>query len=104
MKLYNNSIGEIYLGPIRLLKNDYLCTSQGSQIMKKLRSIDLFSGIGGIRLGFDRVFEDSIETVFVSEWDIHAQKTYKSNFKDDFEIVKFFAQLFNHHFLRSFCF
>lgn len=39
------------------------------------RSIDLFAGIGGIRMGFDRAFGKEIETVFVSEWDIPAQKT-----------------------------
>jgi DNA (cytosine-5)-methyltransferase 1 len=48
--------------------------------VKKLKSIDLFAGIGGIRLGFDRAFGDKIETVFVSEWDEYAQKTYKANF------------------------
>lgn len=46
----------------------------------KYRSIDLFAGIGGIRLGFDNVFKDDIETVFVSEWDAEAVKTYKANF------------------------
>lgn len=54
--------------------------------MSKYKSIDLFAGIGGIRMGFDRAFGDSIETVFVSEWDKFAQKTYKANFHDDFEI------------------
>lgn len=54
---------------------------------QKLKSIDLFAGIGGIRLGFDRAFGDEIETVFVSEWDGAAQKTYKANFHDDFEIA-----------------
>ena len=53
----------------------------------KYRSIDLFAGIGGIRLGFDRAFNDDIETVFVSEWDEKAQETYRVNFKDDFEIA-----------------
>lgn len=52
-----------------------------------LKSIDLFAGIGGIRLGFERAFGDSIKTVFVSEWDEYAQKTYKANFHDDFEIA-----------------
>ena len=33
----------------------------------KLKSIDLFAGIGGIRLGFERAFGTDIETVFVSE-------------------------------------
>lgn len=55
--------------------------------MAKYRSIDLFAGIGGIRLGFDNAFGNDIETVFVSEWDEPAQKTYKANFQDDFEIA-----------------
>ena len=51
------------------------------------KSIDLFAGIGGIRLGFDNAFKDDIETVFISEWDEFAQKTYKANFKDNIEIA-----------------
>lgn len=53
----------------------------------KYKSIDLFAGIGGIRLGFDQAFKDEIETVFISEWDKKAQETYKANFHDDFEIA-----------------
>lgn len=52
-----------------------------------MKSIDLFAGIGGIRLGFDKAFGKDIETVFVSEWDKFAQKTYRSNFLDNFEIA-----------------
>ena len=44
------------------------------------KSIDLFAGIGGIRMGFDQAFGDNIKTVFVSEWDEFAQKTYTDNF------------------------
>ncbi len=55
--------------------------------MEKLKSIDLFAGIGGIRLGFDNAFGGNIETVFVSEWDEHAQKTYKANFTEPTEIA-----------------
>lgn len=51
------------------------------------RSIDLFAGIGGIRKGFDNAFGNDIETVFVSEWDEYAQKTYRLNYHDDFEIA-----------------
>ena len=51
------------------------------------RSIDLFAGIGGIRKGFDNAFADEIKTVFVSEWDENAQKTYKANYYDKFEIA-----------------
>ena len=53
----------------------------------KLKFIDLFAGIGGIRLGFERAFGPDIETVFVSEWDTDAQKTYRANFDDSFEIA-----------------
>lgn len=51
------------------------------------KSIDLFAGIGGIRKGFDRAFGKEINTVFVSEWDEFAQKTYRMNYKDDFDIA-----------------
>lgn len=55
--------------------------------MKQLNSIDLFAGIGGIRLGFDQAFGNALKTVFVSEWDENAQKTYRANFEDVFEIA-----------------
>ena len=61
--------------------------------MPMYKSIDLFAGIGGIRLGFDRAFGKNIETVFVSEWDENAQKTYKANFTDDFEIAGDITQI-----------
>ena len=50
-------------------------------------SIDLFAGIGGIRKGFENAFGEDISTVFVSEWDKFAQKTYTTNYQDDFEIA-----------------
>ena len=53
----------------------------------QFKSIDLFAGIGGIRMGFDRAFGKSIRTVFVSEWDEYAQKTYKANYQDRFKIA-----------------
>lgn len=51
------------------------------------KSIDLFAGIGGIRLGFDNAFKENISTVFVSEWDKYAQQTYKANFGESLEIA-----------------
>ena len=45
--------------------------------MSKIKFIDLFSGIGGIRLGFE---DKNTECVFSSEWDKFAQKTYEENF------------------------
>jgi DNA (cytosine-5)-methyltransferase 1 len=50
-------------------------------------SIDLFAGIGGIRIGFDNAFGKEIHTTFVSEWDKPAQQTYKANFSDEFDIA-----------------
>lgn len=55
--------------------------------MSKSKTIDLFAGIGGIRLGFDNAFGENIETVFVSEWDEYAQKAYTLNINDDFDIA-----------------
>ena len=52
-----------------------------------IKSIDLFAGIGGIRLGFDQAFGKNIQTVFVSEWDEAAKKTYKANFQNESEIA-----------------
>lgn len=58
------------------------------------KTIDLFAGIGGIRLGFEQSFGDTLQTVFVSEWDNKAQKTYKSNFyKDNIEIAGDITQI-----------
>ena len=51
------------------------------------KSIDLFAGIGGIRIGFDNAFKNDIETVYVCEWDEFAKKTYKANFDDNFDIA-----------------
>ena len=45
-----------------------------------LNFIDLFAGIGGIRLGFERYFG---QCAFSSEWDRYAQKTYETNFNHE---------------------
>ena len=42
--------------------------------------IDLFAGIGGMRLAFDSV---GGRCVFTSEWNAHAQKTYQANHRDN---------------------
>lgn len=54
---------------------------------KMYKSIDLFAGIGGIRLGFEQAFKDDIKTVFVSEWDKKAVETYTANYNDDINVV-----------------
>lgn len=57
--------------------------SQGNKrksSQQAFKSIDLFAGIGGIRKGFEQAFGKSLSTVFVSELDKFAQKTYRYNF------------------------
>ena len=50
---------------------------------KELKMIDLFAGIGGIRMGFESI---GARCVFTSEWNEFAQKTYIANFHDDFPV------------------
>lgn len=47
--------------------------------MKEFKFIDLFAGIGGIRLGFE---SQGGKCVFSSEWDKYAQDTYEANFEE----------------------
>jgi len=47
--------------------------------MSKLTFIDLFAGIGGMRIAFER---GGAECVFSSEWDRFAQQTYEANFRE----------------------
>ncbi len=44
------------------------------------RFIDLFAGIGGLRLGFEAI---GGRCVFTSEWDRWSQETYRRNFPED---------------------
>lgn len=49
------------------------------QISKKYRSLDLFAGVGGIRMGFEKA---GFETVFGNDFDAYCKITYDLNFKD----------------------
>ena len=46
--------------------------------------IDLFAGIGGLRIGFDAI---GGQCVFTSEWDKYSQATYRENFGNDHPIA-----------------
>lgn len=48
------------------------------------RFIDLFAGIGGLRIGFESV---GGRCVFTSEWDVWSQQTYALNFPDNHAIA-----------------
>jgi DNA (cytosine-5)-methyltransferase 1 len=46
---------------------------------KLFRTIDLFAGVGGIRLGFERA---GFQTVFANDFEAKCKDTYDTNFKD----------------------
>jgi DNA (cytosine-5)-methyltransferase 1 len=60
----------------------YCCKKRGSLIMNKssIRFVDLFAGIGGLRLAAESI---GGHCVFTSEWDSYAQKIYEANFRDN---------------------
>lgn len=59
------------------LFNDFLNVPFPAPVDPKFTFIDLFAGIGGIRIPFD---EMGYQCVFSSEWDARACKTYFANF------------------------
>lgn len=54
-------------------------STQASESAPSFRFIDLFAGVGGIRLGFEA---HGGECVFTSEWNDFSKKTYIENFGD----------------------
>jgi DNA (cytosine-5)-methyltransferase 1 len=53
---------------------------QAARLEQSFRFIDLFAGIGGVRLGFEAV---GGHCVYTSEWDKWCHKTYLANFPGD---------------------
>ena len=62
-----------------IVKTPTLFSGTQKNVMKNFKIIDLFAGIGGIRLGFEKY---GGEGVFSSEWDKYAQITYQTNFDE----------------------
>lgn len=61
--------------------------------MQKVKFIDLFAGLGGIRLGFEKSFETlgfETECVMTSEIKPYALKTLNHNFKKDYHVGDIF--------------
>lgn len=52
---------------------------KSSKVNDEFRFIDLFAGIGGLRLGFEAI---GGKCIFTSEWDRFSQETYKKNFAE----------------------
>ncbi len=49
--------------------------------------IDLFAGIGGMRMGFDRVEDYRGRCVYTCEWDRFSRQTYRANFQPGEQIA-----------------
>ena len=61
--------------------------------MRKVKFIDLFAGLGGIRLGFEKSFKElgfETECVMTSEIKPYALKTLNHNFKNDYHVGDIF--------------
>lgn len=54
--------------------------SSSPSAINRFTFIDLFAGIGGLRVGFDSI---GGHCVFTSEWNKYAQRTYAANFRDN---------------------
>lgn len=65
------------------LSSSALDRSMQKNMAYSFRFVDLFAGIGGLRMGFDHI---GGLCVFTSEWDKWSQQTYKANFADRHEI------------------
>lgn len=64
-----------------MLKTRPALTASGTQSFK---FIDLFAGVGGIRMGFEA---EGGECVFTSEWNEYSKKTYIENYGSDHPFV-----------------
>lgn len=75
----------MYGGELAIFGNPSVSFCKKSRIINKkmdwnnFKFIDLFAGIGGIRLGFEAV---GGKCVFSSEFDKNACKTYEANFNE----------------------
>lgn len=63
--------------PMNSYQNSFEDSVNINKKQEKLKFIDLFAGIGGIRLAFEHA---GGVCVFSSEWDKYACKTYRANF------------------------
>lgn len=82
---YRHESGECSPSPLaldmlRLLANNH----RPPERLSRFRFIDLFAGIGGLRVGFENI---GGKCVFTSEWDKYASETYRKNFPEDGEHV-----------------
>ena len=76
---YASGTGRPTLLAMRVLGDAARSVASGPRPVS-FRFVDLFAGIGGLRIGFQAI---GGHCVFTSEWDADAQKTYAINFRDN---------------------
>jgi DNA (cytosine-5)-methyltransferase 1 len=74
----------ISVNDCRIMEQFYLNLYNASSKKSDFTFIDLFAGIGGLRMGFE---DNGGQCIFTCEWDAYAQKTYRANFNDDHELA-----------------
>tara|TARA_R110001592_G_scaffold231177_1_gene488307 strand:- start:1691 stop:3013 length:1323 start_codon:yes stop_codon:yes gene_type:complete len=65
---------------VLIIMEQYAAARRPDKARPAFRFIDLFAGIGGLRLGFEGI---GGKCVFTSEWDKYARETYAKNFPED---------------------
>jgi len=68
---------------IRTLRDAIQRRMETSRLGNTFTFVDLFAGIGGLRLGFESI---GGRCIFTSEWDVNSRKTYAFNFPDEHPI------------------
>jgi DNA (cytosine-5)-methyltransferase 1 len=70
---------------INIISNMTRKTSANSTKTPSFKTIDLFAGVGGIRIGFERA---GFKTVFANDFETNCKFTYDINFKDSKLVVE----------------
>lgn len=84
--IYRYDKGDIKPGKLimDLLSNYVTQDTPTTMVLPRFTFIDLFAGIGGMRMGFENAGGDC---VFTSEWNEYSLKTYRENFHCNHKIV-----------------
>lgn len=91
---WESGIGTPRKAVLEYLRGFHQPPDYGSRGGPAFRFVDLFAGIGGARRGFARF---GGECVFTSEWDKHAQLTYRANYGTEHPIAGDIVQVPSEH-------